>query len=236
MWWALLIIVVVLIALWSLSSTSVTIQKGQRFQENCRLQTTGKLPPEQIKALIEHTTTQINNEVARYTEPIKVGMVTVKGIDKVRLTEVKIGDESQVLPCTSSCVCQRSEHFPQGAALRLVGVTATVVAPDIEVSFLGGLGRVTTTVEATVRGVDAVIESDCKQGLVVTSIDLKEVEITKPGPSTMLGRLLAKVPQQKEQLLEGLRANILNKVLTLPTQLAEIPLLCKDVKGTSAQV
>ena len=157
----------------------------------------------------------------------------MKGISNARIGNVTIGSTSQLLPCTSSCVCQKSEYFPQGASLRLVGATASVIAPDIEVTFLGGLGRVTTTVEATVRGVDAVIESDCKNGLVVTALDLREVEITKPDSSTMLGKLLAKIPQQREQLLAGLRNYVVGKVFTLPTTLAETPLLCKSIKDVS---
>jgi hypothetical protein len=231
MWLALFAVLVVLLALWVLQPSAKP--RSQGFQESCQLQTTSTLPTDQVQALISHTTEQINSEVARFTEPVKIGMITVRGIGNARLTEITVGKQSQVLRCTSACVCQKSEHFPQGAALRLVGATASVVAPNIEVTFLGGLGKVTTTIEATVRGVDAVIESDCKQDLVITAIDLQEVEITKPDQSTMLGKLLAKVPQQREQLLSGLRSYVLNKIFTLPATLADTPLLCKEVKASA---
>lgn len=226
-WIGLAILVVMFIVLGMLLRKR-SIRQG--FKESCQLQPTSVLPPEQVQALIDHTTQEINGEVAQYTEPVKVGMITVKGIANARLTNISVGSSTAVLPCTASCVCQKSEYFPQGAALRLVDATATVVAPDIEVSFLGGLGRINTTIEATVRGVDAVIETDCKQGLVVTAIDLREVEITKPDPSTTLGKLLARVPQQREQLLVGLRSYILNKVFTLPSTIGNTPLLCQEVK------
>jgi len=229
MWWTLLLLAIVVLAIWMLQP----LRKTQRFQESCQLQNTNRLPPEQVQALIDHTTEQINKEVALYNEPVKVGMVTIKGIGNARLQGVTLGSTSQVLPCTSSCVCQKSEHFPQGAALRLVGATATVIAPGIEVSFLGGLGKMTSTIEATVTGVDAVIESDCKQGLIVTAVDLKEVIITKPEPNTTLGKLLAKLPQ-REQLLNGLRNYVIGKVFTMPATLANTPLLCKEVKASGS--
>jgi hypothetical protein len=229
MLWPLLFLAIILLAVWVLRSNPLR-SRTQGFQESCQLQVTGTLPPEQVKALLLNATEQINSEIAQYTESVKVGPVTVKGIGNARLSNLTIGSESQILPCTSTCVCQKSEHFPQGAALRLVGATASVIAPDIEISFLGGLGRMTATVEATVRGIDAVVETDCQQGLVITAVDLQEVEITKPEPSSVLGKLLAQVPQQREQLLKGLRNYVLNKTFQLPQTLASTPLLCQPVK------
>ena len=225
--WGWFALILVLLLVWWVSRPTIT---KQYFQESCQLQSSVQLPPEQVQALITHTTEQINQEVARYTDPVKMGMVTVKGIGNARLSGVTMGPQSQVLPCTSSCTCQKGSFFSQGATLKIVGGTASVLAPNVEVTFLGGLGRVTTTVAATVRGVDATIETDCRKGLVVTSLDLQEVEITQPAADTTLGKLLARVPQQKEQLLEGLRNYVVGKVLQLPTSLADTPLLCKAIK------
>lgn len=199
------------------------------FQEACGFTPTARVEPKQIEQLVAHAQDQINKKIASYTETVKMGPIRISGIGAAQITHVDLGPRSKILPCTSECVCKPSEVYEQSAAVHLEGATATIEAPDIEMTLFGGI-KARTPIKIVIQGIDGIIETDCNKSLTVTAASAQNIIIEEPVPDSKLGRLLAAIPDHKGKLASALEHYVIGKKFYLSDELKDTPLLCNMVE------
>jgi len=218
----LLLLIIALVAYYLLRDNGSRVE---RFQASCTLQPTSVYEPKQVQALVDHAVEQVNLEIATHNETINFGPASISGIGSARIVNVNLGGDTQIRPCTSSCVCAKSDRYAKAAAIQLSNTTATIDAPEIEIGVFLGI-KMRTKVNVTVEGLNATLETDCGKQLTITAIDFDKLTINEPAEGTRLRRLIDKIPDHKGKVLAALNSYVVGKNFELPMGLETTPLLC----------